>query len=76
MVNDKRVRAVVADSSEPVVVLDSERRVVAANHRVTAVLGELEPGRRLGEEQTAAHPDLLVLFLESTPELPAYQELR
>ncbi|HEY4237596.1 MAG TPA: HAMP domain-containing sensor histidine kinase [Gaiellaceae bacterium] len=58
------------------VVLDSERRVVAANHRASTVLGGLEPGRRLGEEQTAAHPDLLVLYLESPPELPAYQELR
>jgi signal transduction histidine kinase len=76
VVNDERVRAVVAHSSEPVVVLDSERRVVAANHRATTALGGLEPGRRLGEEQTDAYPDLLVLFLESTPELPAYQELR
>jgi two-component system, OmpR family, phosphate regulon sensor histidine kinase PhoR len=76
VVNDERVKAAVADSSEPVVVLDCERRVVAANHRATTALGGLEPGRRLGEEQTAAQPDLLVLFLESTPELPAYQELR
>ncbi len=58
------------------VVLDNERRVVAANDKATTALGRLEPGRRLGEEQTDAHPDLLVLFLESTPELPAYQELR
>src|SRR5215470_313182 len=76
VVNEERVKAVVAAGSEPVVVLDSERRVVAANERATTALGELEPGRRLGEEQTAAHPDLLVLYIESTPELPAYQELR
>jgi signal transduction histidine kinase len=76
VVNEERVRAVVAESSDPVVVLDSERRVVAANDRATAAVGGLEPGRRLGEEQTATHPDLLVLFLESPPELPAYQELR
>jgi len=66
----------VATSREPVVVLDNERRVVAANHRATTAMGGLEPGRRLGEEQTAAHPELIVLFLESPPELSAYQELR
>jgi signal transduction histidine kinase len=76
VVNEERVRGVVAESNEPVVVLDSERRVVAANDRAAATVGGLEPGRRLGEEQTAAHPDLIVLFLESPPELPAYQELR
>jgi two-component system, OmpR family, phosphate regulon sensor histidine kinase PhoR len=76
VVNEERAGAVVASSSEPVVVLDSERRVVAANHRAEAAFSGLEPGRRLGEEQTSAHPDVLVLFLESTPELPAYQELR
>src|SRR5215831_7294478 len=40
------------------------------------MLGGVEPGRRFGEEQAAAHPDLLVFFRESPPELPAYQELR
>ena len=74
--NVERVRAAVADSSEPLVVLDSERRVVAANRQAATAVGGLEPGRRLGEEQAAAHPDLLVLFLESPPELSAYQELR
>jgi signal transduction histidine kinase len=76
MVNEERASAVVASSVEPVVVLDSERRVVAANHQAETAFGGLELGRRLGEEQTSAHPDVLVLFLESTPELPAYQELR
>src|SRR5690348_18476397 len=28
------------------------------------------------DELAAAHPEVLVLFLESPPELPAYQELR
>ena len=65
-----------ANSPEPVVVLDSERRVVAGNDQAAQALGALEPGRRLGEEQASAHPSLLVLFLESPPELPAYQELR
>src|SRR4051812_4074733 len=61
---------------EPIVVLDSERRIVALNDAAASALGDGTPGRRLGEEQAAAHPDLLVLFLESPPELPAYQELR
>jgi signal transduction histidine kinase len=76
VVNEKRARAVAASSSEPIVILDSERRVVAANAAAAGAVTGLEPGRRLGEESTAAHPELLVLFLESPPELPAYQELR
>ena len=39
-------------------------------------IGDLEVGRRLPEELTADHPGVLVLFLESPPELSAYQELR
>jgi two-component system, OmpR family, phosphate regulon sensor histidine kinase PhoR len=66
----------VASSREPIVVLDSERRIVAASGPAARALGGAEPGRRLGEEQAAAHSDLLVLFLESPPEFPAYQELR
>ena len=65
-----------ASSAEPLVVLDSERRIVAVNESAARALGGAEPGRRLGEEQAAAHPELLVLFLESAPELSAYQELR
>lgn len=76
MVNKKRIAAVVADSAEPIVVLDSERQIVAVSKAAARALGGAEPGRRLGEEQTSAHPDLLVLFLESPPELSAYQELR
>jgi two-component system, OmpR family, phosphate regulon sensor histidine kinase PhoR len=76
VVNRARAEAVAANSSEPVVILDSERRVVAANERAARTVSGLEPGRRLGEELRAAHPELLVLFLESPPELPAYQELR
>src|SRR5256714_14409492 len=63
-------------SDEPIVVLDSERRIVAVSDAAANVLGDAAPGRRLGEEQAAAHPSLLVLFLGSPPELPAYQELR
>jgi signal transduction histidine kinase len=76
VVNEERARAVVASSREPIVVLDSERRIVAASEAAARALGSAEPGRRLGEEQAASRPDLLVLFLESPPELPAYQELR
>ena len=76
MVNEARVRGVVTGSDEPIVVLDSERRIVAVSDAAASALGDAAPGRRLGEEQAAAHPNLLVLFLESPPELPAYQELR
>jgi signal transduction histidine kinase len=76
VVNEDRARAVAANSGEPVVILDSERRVVAANVSATSAVEGLEQGRRLSEESTAANPELLVLFLESPPELPAYQELR
>jgi signal transduction histidine kinase len=76
VVNEERAQRLVASSDGPVVVLDSERRVVAANEAAAAALDGLEPGRRLAEELAADHPALLVLFLESPPELSAYQELR
>jgi signal transduction histidine kinase len=76
VVNEERARALVATCDDAVVVLDSERQIVAASDSAARALGDLEPGRRLAEEQAAAHPDLLVLFLESPPELSAYQELR
>ena len=76
MVNEERARAVAASSGEPIVVLDSERRIVAASRTASVALGSVEPGRRLAEETAAAHPELLVLFLEEAPELSAYQELR
>jgi signal transduction histidine kinase len=75
-VNEERARAVAQSCVDSVVILDSERRIVAASDVAASALGGLEPGRRVGEELAEAHPDLLVLFLESTPELPAYQELR
>jgi two-component system, OmpR family, phosphate regulon sensor histidine kinase PhoR len=76
VVNEELARNLAASSDGPVVVLDSERRVVAASRAAAAALDGLEPGRRLAEELAAARPDLLVLFLESPPELSAYQELR
>jgi signal transduction histidine kinase len=72
VVNEQRVRTVVAG----IVVLDNERRIVAVSEAAARTLDDASPGRRLSEEQAAAHPNLLVLFLESPPELPAYQELR
>ncbi|MFL5942231.1 MAG: sensor histidine kinase [Gaiellaceae bacterium] len=74
--NEERALSLAAGCADPVVVLDSERRVVAASDSAASALGRLEPGRRLAEELTAAHPELLVLFLEAAPELSAYQELR
>jgi two-component system, OmpR family, phosphate regulon sensor histidine kinase PhoR len=76
VVNEERALSLVSGYADPVVVLDSERRLVAANEAGSRALGRIEPGRRLAEQLTAAHPDLLVLFLESAPELSAYQELR
>jgi two-component system phosphate regulon sensor histidine kinase PhoR len=76
VVNEQRIRAVVAGSREPIVVLDNERRIVAVSEAAARTLDDASPSRRLSEEQAAAHPNLLVLFLESPPELPAYQELR
>jgi len=66
----------VAGSREPIVVLDNERRIVAVSEAAARTLDDASPSRRLSEEQATAHPNLLVLFLESPPELPAYQELR
>ena len=73
MVNDEsRVRALVAGLEEPVVVLDAERRLVAASPAAAALLGDATPGRRVGEDASGA----LVLFADALPELSAYQELR
>jgi two-component system, OmpR family, phosphate regulon sensor histidine kinase PhoR len=76
VVNEERARAIAAACDEPLVVLDSERRIVAMSARARNAIGDLEGGRRLAEEHAADHPGLLVLFLESPPELSAYQELR
>ena len=73
MVNEEaRVRALVVTASEPVVVLDSERRLVAASPAATAILGNQTRGRRVGEDVQG----VLVLFMGALPELSAYQELR
>jgi signal transduction histidine kinase len=73
MVNDEdRVRALVAGLAEPVVVVDAERRLVAASPAAAALLGDAVPGHRIGEEAGGA----LVLFVGALPELSAYEELR
>src|SRR5919205_3970698 len=73
MVNDDdRVRGLVEAAAEPVIVLDSERRLVAASRPALEMLGDPPPGRRIGEEVGGA----LVLFVGDLPELTAYEELR
>ena len=71
-----RARALVEGLTEPVVVLDSERRLVAASPSATAVLGGVAAGRRMTEDALAVEPRPLVLYLAALPELSAYQELR
>ena len=70
----ERIRGIVEKLDEAVVVLDSERRLVAASPSAAVVLGGATPGRRVGEEPLGA--PMLVLFLAELPELSAYQELR
>lgn len=73
MVNDDvRLRSVVASLDEAVVVVDADRRLVAASPAAAALLGAVAPGDRIGEEAGGA----LVLFVGALPELSAYQELR
>jgi two-component system phosphate regulon sensor histidine kinase PhoR len=79
VVNDgdtARARALVDAAEEPVVVLDGERRLVAANAPAAAAMGQATPGRRIGEDALAFEPRPLVLFLAAAPQLSAYQELR
>jgi two-component system phosphate regulon sensor histidine kinase PhoR len=79
MVNeeDERVQALVAGLGESVLVLDSERRLIAASPSAVAMLVDDTPGRRVSEEEAlAADPPPLVLFVAALPALSAYQELR
>ena len=78
MVNEEaaRVRALVESLAEPVVVLDDERRLVAASPAAAHLLGDATPGRRIGEDALSLEPAPVVLFLAALPELSAYQELR
>jgi signal transduction histidine kinase len=73
MVNeDVRVHSLVASVDEAVVVVDADRRLVAASPAAAVLLGDVAPGDRVGEEAGGA----LVLFADALPELSAYQELR
>src|SRR3954469_7497936 len=73
MVNEgDRVRSLVERLDEPVIVLDSERRLVAASPAAAAALGDPAPGRRVREDAGGA----IVLFIGDLPELTAYEELR
>ena len=74
--NEELARTLAASCGESLVVLDSERRIVALSAKARDAVGDLRAGRRLAEEVTSEHPNLLVLYLESPPELSAYQELR
>jgi signal transduction histidine kinase len=67
-----RAAALVGDAAEPVIVLDSERRLVAASRSAGGLLDDVAPGMRVGEDVGGA----LVLFVGALPELSAYQELR
>jgi two-component system phosphate regulon sensor histidine kinase PhoR len=79
MVNEQeseRVRALVAELPGPVIVLDEERRLVAASPSAGAALGDTTPGRRVAEDALDVEPRPVVLFLAALPALSAYQELR
>jgi two-component system phosphate regulon sensor histidine kinase PhoR len=76
VVNEQRARTLAASCDESLVVLDSERRIVAVSAAAREALGDLAAGQPLTEEAIAEHPTVLVLFVESPPELSAYQELR
>ena len=78
MVNEEaaKARSLVAGLAEAVIVLDSERRLVAASPSAARSLGDAAPGRRVSEDALAIEPAPLVLFLAAVPELSAYEELR
>ena len=52
MVNDERVKAAVAHGSEPMVVLDSERRVVAGPDQVRHEVDDHSDHDEISEEQS------------------------
>jgi signal transduction histidine kinase len=76
VVNEDPLRRLTEEADVPLVVLDRERLVVGSSPSARALLPGVETGSRLSEEAVAGHPELLVLFHGSTPELSAYQELR
>jgi signal transduction histidine kinase len=78
-VNDQRrerARSVAEGSPIAVVVLDSERRVVALSPEAERRLPGVAVDDILGEDALVAQSEILVLFFGALPELSAYQELR
>ncbi len=79
MVNAERMERAAeaaANCADAVIVLDRERRLIAASPAAELWLGSTPLGSRLAEDALASHPEILVFFLDSPPELSAYQELR
>jgi two-component system, OmpR family, phosphate regulon sensor histidine kinase PhoR len=79
VVNDprrERARAVAGNSPVAVVVLDSERRVVALSPEAERRLPGVAIDDTLGEDALVDQPGILTLFFGALPELSAYQELR
>jgi two-component system, OmpR family, phosphate regulon sensor histidine kinase PhoR len=79
VVNDprrERARSVAASSSIAIVVLDSERRIVALSPEAERRLPGVAIDDTLGEDALVAQPEILALFFGALPELSAYQELR
>jgi signal transduction histidine kinase len=79
VVNDprrERARSVAGSSSIAVVVLDSERRVIALSPEAERRLPGVAIDDTLGEDALVAQPEILTLFFGALPELSAYQELR
>ena len=74
--NIRRARVAAENCAGAVVVLDSERRLIAASPDARKRLPGAVSGNRLAEDALASEPEILVLFLDSPPELSAYQELR
>jgi signal transduction histidine kinase len=86
----ERGRQLVEESREIVVVLDHERRVVAASRRAREALGEIEEGNTLPDDllrpETRRVPfsvsyevdgrEETILYLTEPGELAAYEELR
>src|SRR5262249_31778020 len=86
----ERAHALIEESREAVVVLDDQRRVVAASRRARESLENLAEGAPFPEEllgAAAAHPPLEIgyevdgrretlLYVSSPGDLAAYQELR
>jgi len=70
-----RVHALVAAAEGAVIVVDRERRLVAASGRARAAIRGLGEGSRV-PEGVLADGGMLVLYAEEPPRMSAYEELR